>query len=131
MAKILAVGDYRAAVEDLVALVLGEADEYRDTLHTATDFLQGSLDGVPQTGVKQEVLGRVATDAQLGENDQVGVQFVTGFFGGLENARRIALHVANDEIELRKRDGDRVVHPCPRAVLGSQHLLHFTAEFCG
>ncbi len=83
-----------------------------------------------QAAVEQQVFGRVAADAQLGKYDKIGLQFVAGFCGRLENPLGIAPDVAYDEVELRKRDGDRVVHPCPRAVLGAQHLLHFTAEFC-
>ena len=65
------------------------------------DLLDALLGLGDERGPQQEVLGRIAGDRQLGERDEVAA---VGFgpLVRLEDARRVALEVADDEVQLRE-----------------------------
>jgi hypothetical protein len=56
--------------------------------------------------VKEQIFRWIAGERQLGKDNQVRVQPVARFGGGVENARDIAFDVAYEEIELGERNAD-------------------------
>ena len=71
----------------------------------AAIFASVSAASADERRAQQEVLGRVAGDRELGERDEVDVGGL-GRRVGVEDARRVALEVADDEIELGGGDAE-------------------------
>ena len=65
--------------------------------------------------MKQQVLWRVAADAEFRKDNEVSLQVVPGACRIVENTCAIASDITYDQIELGERDSDCVVHrsmPC-------------------
>ena len=72
--------------------------------------LRELVDGAPrradEAGAEQQVLGRVAGDHELGEEDEIGAR-VTGAAEPLDDAGRVAVEVADDAIDLGECESHR------------------------
>ncbi len=88
-----------------VALGVRKADHRRRPAGASGHLLEGLVRRLDERRAEQQVLGRVPGDRQLGEGDQVGAD-VLGLLVGGEDARRVPLEVADDEVQLRGRDPD-------------------------
>ena len=115
--QLLAVGGQPAAVVvegtsvvDDAVRVLGETNEDRDVADRRLDAIDGSLDVAPQARMEQEILRRIAADTQFRKYDKVGAQFFACAHGVLDDLRRVARNVADDEIDLGERQDHGVAH---------------------
>ena len=52
-----------------------------------------------ERGPQEEILGRVPGDGELGEHDEIATRGL-GFVVGLEDARRVAFEIADDDVQL-------------------------------
>ena len=131
-----ALGAHRGRVVE-VAVGLGEPDDRRGPPRARGDLLE-RLEGLrDERRPQQKVFRRVPGDRQLREGDEVAA----GRFGavvGVEDARRVALEVADHEVELGSGDADtrhgyKVMTPsfgCAAVALGSggRHALRTGAD---
>ena len=78
---------------------LGEADEGDDLPDAASQLLDGAPVGLDEVPLQVEVLGRVAGQAELGEDDQLGA-LVAGADDPLGDLRGVAVDVADGGVDL-------------------------------
>ena len=96
----LAVRAHRRRVVE-VAFEERETEDRHRPARARGDFLQALLGLGDEGGPQQEIFGRVARDRQLGKRHEVaGVGL--GPFVRLDDARRVALEVTDDEVQLRE-----------------------------
>ena len=69
----LAVREHEAGVEE-VGVEVRRADERGDAVRRLRDLVDRAPRGADEPGAEQQVLGRVAGDDELGEEDEVGVR---------------------------------------------------------
>ncbi len=60
--------------------------------------------------MKQQILWRVAADAEFRKRDQVRIVFFAGADRIVDDLRGIASNVADGKVDLCKRHFDRVIH---------------------
>ncbi len=60
--------------------------------------------------MKQQILGRIARQGELREQDKVRPELRTGTARRGDHARRVAVHIANQEVELCECDFEGVAH---------------------
>ncbi len=78
---------------------LGETDQRRDAADAEGELLDRALVGRDEVALQVEVLGRVAGDAELGEDRQLGaLRF--GAVDPLRDLRRVAVDVADGRVDL-------------------------------
>ncbi len=99
-----------------VTVGLGEPDHRRHPAGAGGELLE-RLPGLrDERGPQQQVLRGIPGDRELGEGHEVAVESVRPLVG-VEQARRVALEVTDDEIELRGRDAqachDERIRPAP------------------
>ena len=100
----------RAGVVDALGRVLGVAEDDVDARHLAGDRGEGPLDPGVEPRAQQQVLGRVAGQGQLGEEDQSGAEPVTRRAGRLDDAPGVAVHVPDQEVDLGQGDAQGGPH---------------------
>ena len=86
-----------------VAVEPGRPDERDDALARARDLLDRVVRRTDESGTEQEVLGRVARDRELGEDDEIGAGSL-GFGQSVENHSAVPVEVADDRVQLCERD---------------------------
>ena len=101
----LAAGDHRDRVEDVLR-ALREADHGDDPVHVAGDRLERLARVAQEVLLEQQVLGRVAGDGQLGREHELGAAVARGL-DRAGDPRGVALHVADDAVELGEREAER------------------------
>ena len=79
------------------------ADEGGDPFRLRSDRLEGLLGGAEEARPEEEVLGRIAGDRELGEEDELGAGLpcLTETF---DDAGAVALEVADHGVHLRERE---------------------------
>ena len=88
----------RACVVE-VALEVGRADERDDATGFARDLGERALRGADEARAQEKVLGRVAGDRELGEEDDVGRRLFRLLQPG-ENPLAVSLEVADSRVDL-------------------------------
>ena len=73
------------------------------SVHAARDLLDRLARRAHEAGPEQQVLGRVAGDGELGEEDEVRLARARLVDGG-ENALAVAVQVADDGVDLGERE---------------------------
>ena len=68
----------------------------------ARDLLERRVRRADEAGTEQEVLGRVARDGELGEDDEVGAAL--GARSRSSRISAVAVEVADDHVQLCERD---------------------------
>ena len=97
-----AVGEHGGGVVDVVG-PLGVADDRDDPLDAGGDPLQRGARVGEEVLLEQQVLGRVAGERQLGEDDELRARRARrGDLAG--DLRLVAGDVADDGVDLRERD---------------------------
>ncbi len=91
------VADDAGVVE--VAVEPGRADEHRLRARRGGDLVERAPRRPDEAGPEQQVLGRVAGDGELGEEDEVGVD-AAGLGEQLEDPVAVAGQVADDGVQL-------------------------------
>ena len=99
-----AVRAHRGGVEE-VAPRFGEPDDRGRAPGARRDLLERLTRLRHERRAQQQVFGRVAGDRELGEGDEIAARRL-GAVVGIEDARRVAVEVADHEIELRGRDAE-------------------------
>ncbi len=102
----LAVGEHGRGVVDVVG-VLGEADDRDDVDRLGGQVGKGSGRLVEEVRLEQQVLGRVAGQRQLGEDDQRRAALAR-LDGGGGDPVRVAGDVADGRVDLRERAAQRL-----------------------
>ena len=74
----------------------------RDVLHLFADFRQPILDLPAKATMKQQILGRITRQGELGKQHQVGVEIRASPARRVDHARCIPMHVADQQVELRE-----------------------------
>ena len=97
----LAVHADSARVEE-VAVEMRRPDECGDPLRLRRDRLERLGRRAQEARPKKQVLGRIAGHGQLGEEDELGAG-LSGFAEPLDDARAVAVEVADDRVHLRER----------------------------
>ncbi len=100
-----AVGEHGERVVDVVG-ALGEADERDDPLGAGRQLPQRLLRGLQEVLLQQQVLGRVARQRELGEEDQLGAGLARPR-DVLADAPDVALEVADARVDLGERQRER------------------------
>jgi hypothetical protein len=98
----LAVRAHGGCVEE-VALEEREAEHGHRPPRAGRDLLHALLCLRHEGGPQEKVFGRVPGDRQLGEHNEVAA-IGLGPLVRLDDARRVALEVTDDEVQLRERD---------------------------
>ena len=113
-----------AAALNEVAAGLGEPDDRGEPPGARRELLE-RLGGLrDERRLQQEVLGRVPGDRELRERDEVAARGV-GLLVGLEDPRRVAGEVADDEIELGRGEAQPGHVPRIRGRLSrARHCSH-------
>jgi hypothetical protein len=101
----LTSGADSAGVVEVTVEVRG-ADERDDPADGAGDLLERTLRGADEAWPEQQVLGRVAGDRQLGEEDDVRVGLLR-LGEPVEDALAVAVEVADDGVDLGERESHR------------------------
>jgi hypothetical protein len=86
-----------------IALEQRAADQRRDPVHLAREVAQDALGGAHEAGPEQQVLGRVAGDRELREEDEVGVR-VARLREPAQDPLPVPVQVADDDIDLGERE---------------------------
>ena len=89
------------------------ADERGDPRRGRRDLVQRPRGGPEEAGSKEQVLGRVAGDGQLGEEDEVGAAR-PGLLEPAEDAVAVAVEVADDGVDLGEREAHALHSSCLR-----------------
>ena len=98
----LAFRAHRARVRE-VAVEPGRPDEGDASVRGAGDLLERVARGPHEPGPEKEVLGRVAGDRELREDDEIGA-FAPCVGEEREDLLAVAGEVADDRVQLRERD---------------------------
>ena len=104
-----AVGEHRQRVVGLPVTVLaggrlGEADQGDDPGHAPRQLLEHrAIPGLDEVALEVEVLGRVAGDAELGEDDEVGAALACPA-DPIGDLGRVAVDVPDGGVDLGERD---------------------------
>jgi len=106
----LAVAEHDGRVEDHLALVLGVADHHVEARQALAQALQAVRDAMPEPTMEQQVLGRVAGQGQLGQQQDVRALLPRLGRRG-DDARFVTGYVADEAIDLAERDA----HGCATA----------------
>jgi hypothetical protein len=77
--------------------------ERDEPVRGAGDRLQRFPGRSDESGSEQEILGRIARDRELGEDDEIGVRLACPG-EARENLLAVSLEVADDAVDLRERD---------------------------
>ena len=96
----LAAGEHEAGVVE-VGVEVGGADERRDPVRLARELLDRALRRPDEPRPQEQVLGRVAGDGELGEEDEVGARLTRLGEPGQDPAT-VAVEVADDGVDLRE-----------------------------
>ena len=116
----LAVREHGARVRE-IAIEERAADERGDPLRRGGDLVERGAGGLDEARAEEQVLGRIARDGELGEEDEVGP-------GGacltdrVDDERPVAGEIADDGVELREREPHRTA----AMFLTARHKLHST-----
>ena len=81
---------------------LGEPDQGDDALDLGGDRVQALTDGCEEVAAQDEVLGRVAGDAELGQQDELRAA-LAGALDRLGDQAHVALDVAHGGVDLGER----------------------------
>ena len=101
----LAVREHEARVVE-VGVEVRRADERGDAVRRLGDLLDRAARRADEAGAEEQVLGRVAGDDELREEDEVGAG-VAGPPEPLDDAVRVAVDVADDAIDLGECESHR------------------------
>ncbi len=96
--------DQGAGVVQAARVRMRMAQDDRDPRNRTRDPLQGLCYGPGEARAQEQVLGGIARQSQLGEDDEPGAQGIARLRCGLDHARRVARDVADPEVELGERD---------------------------
>ncbi len=94
------VQEHATTVVNLIVVVLGKADQNRDAEQLVSNFSHGVLYTMAQSRVEQEVLRRIATDAELGKDNEIRTMLVAGPARIFNYFGRVAGDITDREIEL-------------------------------
>ena len=89
-----------AALEQAITRGGGSARDTLSALELIASIGDGGLDIVAQSGMEQQVLGRIPADTQFREYDDIGAVAIARPLGILDDSGRIACHVPDDEVDL-------------------------------
>ena len=103
----LAVGEHRRGVVDVLG-ALGKADQRHDPARARGQLVKRRGRLLEEGRLQQQVLGWVAAQRQLGEDDQRGAR-VASRRGLLGDLRGVAVDVAHGRVDLRQRDPQQVL----------------------
>jgi hypothetical protein len=92
----------RAAVGE-IAVEPGDADERSDVLRLGRDLLDGPARLAEESRPEEEILGWVAGDRELGEEDEVGAG-VARLPQPPHDSRDVPVEIADDGVDLGKRE---------------------------
>src|SRR5205085_12695275 len=95
----------RARVVEVAVEVRG-ADEGSDAPGLERDLVHRPLGRPHEAGAQEQILGRIARDGQLGEENEIG-PFAARLLEALEDPVAVAVEVADDGIDLRQREPHR------------------------
>ena len=98
----LAVRADRAGVEE-VAVVVRVPDECDDPARLARQTLERLLRRAHEAGAQQQILGRIARDRELGEEQEVDAE-PFGFDDPLHHPLAVAVEVADDGVDLSQAE---------------------------
>ncbi len=85
---------------------MGEADERGDSAGLLRDRLERIRGSAHEARAKQQVLGRVAGNRELGQEDEVGARAFR-FADAVEDPLAVALEVADGRVDLRESQPHR------------------------
>ena len=103
----LAVREHEARVVE-VGVEVRRADERGDAVRRLRDLLDRAARRADEPGAEQQVLGRVAGDDELGEEDEVGARARAPRSSQSTTRRGVAVDVADDAIDLCECESHRV-----------------------
>ena len=103
----LAVDADGAGVEE-VAVEMRRADERCDARRGRRDLVERPRGGLEEPRSKEQVLGRVAGDGQLGEEDEVGATR-PGLLEPAEDAAAVAVEVADNGVDLGEGEAHALI----------------------
>ena len=102
----LALREHGAGVRE-IAIEERHADEGGDPLGRPRDLVERGPGGLEEAGPQEQVLGRIAGDGQLGEDDEVRA-LRARLADRVDDERPVAGKVADDGVELGERDPHRI-----------------------
>ena len=81
-----------------------------DVLHFLAHALQTHLDLAPEPAMKQQIFGRIARQRELRKKNQVGPELRARPPRRGDHTRRVTVHIANQQVELRECNFEGVAH---------------------
>ena len=97
------------AVGAAVARTIGETDDRRTAAGSGGELLERRTDIADESRLEHEILGRVARDRHLGQQDEIGVGRL-GLLDHGEGLGDVAVEISDGRIELGDRNAKRVGH---------------------
>ena len=97
------------AVGPSVAWAIGEPDDRRTAPGSGGELLERRTHIADEAGLEHEILGRIARDRHLGQQDEVGVGRL-GLLDHGEGLGDVAVEISDGRIELGDRNAKRVGH---------------------
>ena len=104
----------------MVVDVFRKADEHCDAAYFGADIDDSLLGAFAQAGMEKQVLWRIATDTELGKDNEIRQHLVACTFGNGDYFRRIAGDVTHDQIGLGHGNYHFAAHCCRRLTLRSE-----------
>ena len=99
-----------AAVVNEIVNVFRKADDDGKAMRFLTNALDRILDPPAHARMKQQVFRRVAADAELRKQNDVSGEFLASARRIVEDAFRIPVNVADNEVKLGQRDRNGIDH---------------------
>jgi hypothetical protein len=93
----------RGGIEQAVVICIHETDDGDEISRDGGDLVERGEVRPHERPLQDEVLGRVAGHRELGEGDDLG-PCSSSLFDGRDDARAVAVDVADGEVQLRERD---------------------------
>ena len=97
------------AVGAAVARTIGETDDRRTAAGSGGELLERRTDIADESRLEHEILGRIARDRHLGQQDEIGVGRL-GLLDHGEGLGDVAVEISDGRIELGDRNAKRVGH---------------------
>ena len=111
----LPVREHRARVRE-IAIEERAADERGDPLGGGSDLVERGAGGLDEARAEEQILGRIACDGELGEQDEIGPGAAC-LTDRVDDERSVAGEIADDGVELRERE------PHPRPPVLGHHVF--------
>ena len=96
-----AVANHDGRIENRRADIFGIAGDQGDAAHFLFEPLERARHLQAHAGVKQQVLRRIAGHREFRQHDHIRAIAIARLIGGGDDARGIAVDIADDQVELR------------------------------